>query len=425
MNIYFKVLIMMFLAGSGAAVSLLVLGREIACQLVLNANTYISMAAACAAGAAVVFISKAKISKLALPELNMIISFSAITGVFVSLATLFFIRYYKVFLGIEPGQHVMPAASIALLVIAYLPGAVLFFTSLTAAETIVIKEKTENRGLIVVVAAAAVVTGSLVYLLFLWRYYTNIDVLYAMGMLVLAATYVLFRDKTMEGRWTMLAVITAVILYIGFNIGGFKEKADRISSTAAYKGYEILAEKEYPTIKFVMAKKAGIIYVFENGLLTYNIPDAKYTEMAKLARGKNIIIINGGAAGLIAALGEGMNIISYEYDPYTSYIMEKLYGANVLPRSSVLFKSGGPAGDFKADTVFINPREAGPLPYTADRLEILKKKTMAPGALLVISAPMEDKKRLKDELEDIFGFSEESRGFITAENQAIKDKDEK
>jgi hypothetical protein len=327
-------------------------------------------------------------------------------------------------LGIQPEQPLPAPAEVILPLIVFVPGAALFYLGINAGTKLITAENAGKPGFIKGMAAAGAAAGGIIYLVFLWRYYTNIDVLYALGILVLAATYLLFRDKTLEGRWTMLAVITAVIIYLAFSIGGFKEKADRASSRAVYGAYYIVAEKEFPTVKFVMAKKGTELYVFENGTLTYIMPDEKYAEMAKLSRGKNIIIINGGAAGLVEKL-EKINktalIISYESDPYTSYILENLFKSSAGAGSKTVFKSGDITKDadlkknnFLAGTLFINPRFTGLKPYSKKNLENLKNCCVAAGGRLVISAAEGEKAGVEETVKEVFGNAGEEKGFITA-----------
>ena len=424
MNLFYKVLIMAFLGGAGAGISLLVLAREISCLAMFNLNLYISTAAAYAAGALVSSTFKRPFLKFRAPALNMIMGFSAIAGVFISMTALFFIRYYKPILGIQPEAELPALAQVILALVIFIPGSCLYYLGLNAGVKLVTNEKAGEPGFIKAVAAAGTALSGIIYLLLLWRYYTNIDVLYALGIMVLAATYLLFRDKTIEGRWTMLAVITAVIIYLAFNIGGFKEKADRASSRADFGAYYIVAEKEFPTVKFVMAKKGSELYVFENGSLTYMIPDAKYAEMAKFSHGGNIIIINGGAAGLVEALADNKeikSIVSYEADPYTSYILEELYKNGRKTASKAGFKSGDILKDqdlkakgFLADTIFINPRRTGPDACAKKNLEAIKNSFMAEGGWLVISADEAGKAGVEETVKQVFGAVTEEKGFILA-----------
>jgi hypothetical protein len=417
MNIYYKVLIMAFLDGVAAAIVLLVFGREMDSQAGLNLNAVISVFSAFLGGAAVALGLVKRIQRSGSTSQNMYVSASAIGTAFIALAGLFAVRMIKPALGLDVFTA-LPHAAIAGLPFAVLfPYATLSSVQLAAATVMAGKEK---RGFVLASAAAGAFAGAAVYLLFLWRYYTNIDVLYMAGIITLAATYIMFRDKTLEGRYTMLAVIIAAVIYLGFNVGGLKGRADRASSRAPYKGLTIVAEKEYPTVKFVMAKKEPVLYVFENGSLTYAIPDGKYGEMAKFAKGKKILIINGGAAGLIDALGAGYEVVSYEYDPYTAYIMEKLYGANVLPKSRVTFKSGLPSAGFTADTVFINPRRAGPPPYSIKNLEDIKRFCMNPGSGIVVMPAAEDMEKAKEDVKKVFNNASFENGFITAIKQGEK-----
>jgi hypothetical protein len=421
MNLYYKILMMAFLAGATGAVSGLVLAREMFCLGRADEATYAAIAVSVAGGAIISSFFKKLFGKSPASAMNMVISFSAIAGAFVSMAGLFFIRYFKVMIHTGPAH---PLALYLLAPIIYLPWSALFYLQANAGRSLASNEKSGNPGFVLLVFAAGIMSGAVIHFLFLWRYFTNIDILYMSGILVLAATYIFFRDKTMEGRYTMLAVIVSVTIYLAFSMTGLKEKADRASSRAVYeyaKGL-VVAEKEFPTEKFVM-EKLDELCVYENGALTYVIGDEKYVEMAKLARGKNLIIINGGAAGLVEALEKNKasySIISYEADPYASYILESLFKSGAGAKSRAVFKAGDIAKDedlvksgFRADTVFINARHTGRDPYSKANLQALKESFMAPGGKLVADDGGE-KARVEAAIKGVFGNSAVENGFITA-----------
>ncbi len=239
--------------------------------------------------------------------------------------------------------------------------------------------------------AAGVIMAAFFYSVFLEAKYQNIDVIYTLGILELAMVYLLFRGKTMEARFTMLAVIVAAIIYFGFNVGGFKEKVDTASKRASFSGFTIIADREYATIRFTMAKKDDAYYIFENGLVSYKIPDEKYAKLAYMYEGGKILVINGGLAGMVEELTKLKaikEIVSVETDPFTAFIMEKTFKPSEVKGVDVKYLSIGgfePAGkDFT--TVFLNYRELSSGSYDAKYFAKIKAM-LKTGGMLVISHP--------------------------------------
>jgi predicted membrane-bound spermidine synthase len=219
-------------------------------------------------------------------------------------------------------------------------------------------------------AFAGVVSGIAVYILWAVKNYTNMDVIYTMGMINIILSYLFFRDKTLQGRYLMLTVIACLIVYLGFNMAGTKQKIDSASARALYSGYTIISQNEYPTCNFVMAKKDDAYYVFESGSLAYEIPDASYKVLAAMARGPRILVINGGLTGMADALSEvpGIKeIVCVEADPYIGVVLEKVYRESVKKKVDIKFISAmghsliGEAvkGQGQFDTIIVNPRMAG------------------------------------------------------------------
>ncbi len=430
MNVFYKVIIMVFLMFFTAAVSTAVLCREMLCQANTGLNFYISALAAAVAAVLAGVLSRKYLKGKNKTYLNIAVSFTAIAAAFAAMGGLFFIRYFRAIFSIPAAATVPAWADLIMPLAAWIPFGALLAACLAACVKLSENENAKQPLFTGFIALLGAVSGLLIYRLFLWKYYSNLNVLYVSGMASLAAIYILFRDKTMEGRYTMLGVIGALIFYLAFNVGGFKDRADVASNRANYRGYEIIAEKEYPTVKFVMAKKDGEYFVFENGSLTYTMHDKKYAEMAKLAQGANILIINGGPAGLIGELAKTPSvkeIISVEADPYTSFILGKISGNSLKTGKKIYFRSGNAAEDMQGggqgmriETVFVNPRKASGGLYSKKFFLKLKENLLVPGGRVVVSAPADEADAVKKIMAEVFGNAGDAGGFIIAQSDALK-----
>src|ERR1035437_232157 len=331
MNIFYKIMILLFASGATAALAQMVLLREIANQVFLTADIIFFTAISWIAGAVMAFQALKKQAKGKSPEknLNFTAAIMPVINAFYITGAVILVRYFKPVLKLGPETPAPGWAAQVMCIAVFVPIAFMAFASIFTLMEALKKSKAPK---FMPVTAASVLAGIaaayVIYVFWAVKYYTNLDVVYTLGIFNLAIVYLFFRDKTMEGRWIMLTTIGALIIYIGFNIAGVKQKVDETSSRALYAGYTIIAQKEFPTVNFCMAKKGEEYRVFENGTTAYKIPDPQYPMIARLAKGPRVLVINGGVAGMANALSKNNTVkemVCVEADPYIAVVLEKAY----------------------------------------------------------------------------------------------------
>ena len=369
MNIFYKIVILLFVTGATSALAQTVLSRELMNQVFFTNNVIIFMAVSWLAGAVFAFqtVKKRAAGKNAERDLNYTAAITPVIGAFYITAAVFIIRYFKPALKLAPENAAPEWAAMLLCALVFLPIAFIVFSSVFSLMEALKKNKVPG---FIPASAAAVIAGAAaaaaLYALWAVKYYPDLDVAYTMGIFNLAVSYLFFRDKTMEGRWLMLTVIGALIVYLGFNMGGAKQKADESSSRALYAGYTVIAQKEFPTVNFCMAKKDDEYRIYENSTLAYRIPDPKNPMIARLAKGPRVLVINGGLAGMTDALSKNASVkemVCVEADPYVAVVLEKVYRNYIQAAQKIDYISA--SGTFsialslknsgKFNTIIINP----------------------------------------------------------------------
>lgn len=373
MNIFYKIIILLFAGGATAGLAQVVLSREILNQIFLTGNIMFFIALSWIAGAVMAFqaVKNKAAGKNPEKELNFTAAIMPVINAFYITIAVILIRYFKPILKLGPETVVPDWAAMILCGVIFIPAGFMVFSSVFSLMEALKKSRAPKFFLASIAAFMAGITAA-VFLYFLWavRYYTTLDVAYTMGIFNLAIAYLFFRDKTMEGRWLMLTIIAALIVYLGFNMAGFKQKVDEISSRAMYSGYTVIALKQFPTVNFCMAKKGDEYRIYENGTLAYKIPDPKYTMIAAMAKGPRVLVINGGLAGLIDALSKNAGVkemVCVEADPYIAVVLEKVYRNYIQTKNKIDYVSArdtrGIAGAIKDkgkfNTIIINPRLQG------------------------------------------------------------------
>ncbi len=427
MNIYYKVMLMLFLNGLAAGIGLIALAREFFCQSPLSVMNAALLAAVYSASGLAAGALSGNFTKKGASHLNTALSFSSVLLAFAYPLALFAVRYSRPFFSV-PAEAWLPLYAAAITAaVAFMPAGFLYFTALKSGESLAETGGHEKGGLIKFSGVIGAAAGLAIYAFFLWRRFTAMDIIYSMGIMCLAGIYVLFRDKTPEGRAAMLAVIISFIIYLGFNVGGLKETADRHSSKAVYGGHEIIVEKEFPTVKFVLAKKDGKYLVYENAFLTSVINDPVFGDAAKLAKPGTVLVINGGIAGMAAELLKNpaiTGITCVEEDRFSSHVLMKVFGEGLKGAKKVAFPETGlkrflASNRESYDTVFINYRPATAGLFSAATLKLISDRAAASGARIVINAGAEKEKAFKAALKS-FGNAAEASGLIVSEKQAAK-----
>jgi spermidine synthase len=409
---------MLFLNGAAAMLAQSVLFREILNQVYINELVLSSilavwlLAGAFAAG----FIHEKYLKKLDDKKLGLVFALAPAANAFVLVIVVFLIRYMKPALGMRPEMLTSIWDAIILSIIVFSPVSMLLAIGFTTASEIIKRQKAGgNVKFLYLFEAAGAVAAGFLYTLFISEHYGNLDVLYALGIINLAAVYMLFRDRTREARIIMLAVVAALIVFIGFSMAGLRQKADMAGSRVLYSGYTVIADREFPTVKLTIAKEGSTYLIFENGTLSYSIPDARYRETAGWAvlshpGNGSVLVINGGIAGMIGGLSRYNSvkeITSIESDPYTAAVLGKIFRDGIKTDKSVAYESGdviyylrngssgpGPHNNkarTKYDTVIINFRQPntiyGNRLFTKEFFETAKSH-MNPGGVLAFTLPL-------------------------------------
>jgi hypothetical protein len=396
MNYFYKVLIIIFLNGVTAALAQIVLGREISFQVVMDARVYSWMAAAWIFGAFLAgqFVYGRFIKKAADEKVELVFGMSPVINTFLIPAALYLIRFFKPALNLAPAASDPLWAQALLCLVVFIPVSALVITGVLAGVDVLIRTKAQGQiNQLYLFEGAGIFISTVFYFTFLKSHYDDIDIIYTLGLANLTLVYVLFRGKTIGARYTMLAVITAAIVYFGFNIAGVKEKAEVFSSRAAYGGYTIIADKEYPTVKFTMAKKDNVYFVFEDGKLSYMVDDPRYEKIAWMAEGPKVLVVNGGLAGMTTALAKlkGIrDITAVEKDRYTAFLLQNILKPEVPKGITVRDLSGDITQEHEFTTaapaynsVVVNFKAIERGAYNAAYFAKIRKMTLQGGTLVM------------------------------------------
>lgn len=332
MNIFYKITILLFAQGVTAALAQIILSKEITNQVLLTNDIIGFTILSWVFGAILAFQTIKTIAAGKVPEkkLNFIAAIVPVINAFYITGMVILVRYFKPILKLGPDVNAPDWTALAMLGIVFVPIAFMIFISIFSLVEALKKGKVQQFVFTAIAAVlAGIVAGIIFYTLWAVKYYINIDVVYTLGVFNLAIAYLFFRDKTMEGRWLMLIIIGTLIIYLGFNIAGIKQKVDEASSRALFTNFTIIAQKEYPTVNFCLVKKGEETRVYENGTLAYILGDKKYQIIASSAKGPRVLVINGGLAGMSEVLSNNKSvkeIVCVEADPYIAFVLSKMYG---------------------------------------------------------------------------------------------------
>jgi hypothetical protein len=418
---------MAFLNGATAALYTVVFNREISCQTGPYFSQLKWVAVSFFAGAliAVSVLRRTLLKNADEGKYNLTAALAPVANTFFIPVMIFLIRLVRPAISLSAGA-IEPAWMGPLLCLAaYTPAALLSTAGFM--PLVEFPKKTGSKQALYTLYAseiAGVIAAVAVFYLILINKFLSVDIIYVMGIINLAIIYFFFRSRELQGRFIMLATIAALIVYMVFNIAGIKEKTDIITSRAQFAGYTVIADKEYPTMKFTMAKKEGTYYIFENGGLIYSIPDPDYSKAALQAFGPRVLVINGGYAGIVDELS-GMKsvteITAVEEDPYTAFIMDKVFKPTVAGGKKVNYLSGTAALDPSIlssgrvfDSVIVSCVRPKPGKYGAKYIKNIRDNFLKPDGTLVVSIGRADQKEISGAVNSTFKSSSLSQGVITA-----------
>jgi len=350
-NIFYKVIILVFLNGITALAAQVIFFREILNQvhsneLVLAALLSVWMVSGAFAGG---FLYRKFFMKKDYSFLLLSMAFLPVINAFIMVAGIIVLRYLKSIFNIPVEILVGSWDSILMAAAIFAPAAIMLTLGFCVAGEILKREKAEKqvKFLYITEAAGAMVIGIL-YTLFLSSRTPGLELIYWLGIINMAAVYVLFREKTKQGRIITVVLIFSLILYIAPLISKGLGKVNSASLGAPFSKYTVLYDKEEAASRITIAKKDGVYYGFINGHISCSKPDRALNEKTALAlaSGKNnnsIMIINGGyTGGVETALGfrGAEKVTAVENNPYMGAALAKFFGADIKEQGKVKFVHG-------------------------------------------------------------------------------------
>ena len=320
MNLFFKITVLVFLNGLSAMICQIILFKEILSQIYANELILgIMFAFWFTAGA----FSGTFVYKKLLPELSKknlyFIAFLPVINSVLPLLMVLFIRYFKFILKIpvEVMVNIWDAAIISSIV--FIPVS-LFLTFNFSAIYNYLKNQNLNNyaGFLYIFEATGAITIGIIFTLFLSGETSNLITLYWIGIINIAAVYIIFREKDIQGKIIQVILSFILILYLVPLFTNFLEKIDKESEIVNYSKYDVLKNKELKTGKVIITGFNDIKSIFFNGNLHYVIDDLKYKEIIGWAilssnRNENVLLINAGYAGCLKELKKYKSIKSIDY----------------------------------------------------------------------------------------------------------------
>lgn len=336
MNLFFKITILIFLNGISAMICQIILFKEILSQVYANELILgIMFAFWFVAGA----FSGTFVYKKFMPETlekNLyFIAFLPVINSVIPLLMVLFIRYFKVFLKIpvEIMVNIWDATIISSVV--FVPVSLFLTFNFSAIYNYLKKQNLNNyTGFLYIFEAAGAITIGIIFTLFLSGETSSFIVLYWIGIINIAAVYIIFRDDNKQGRIVQLIISIILILYLIPLFTNLLEKIDKKSEIVNYSKYNVLKNKELKTGKIVITEFNNIKSIFFNGNLHYVIDDLKYKEITgwgilSSEKNENILLINGGYAGGLKELKKYKSIKNIDYienDNEEAKFIEKYFG---------------------------------------------------------------------------------------------------
>lgn len=361
MNDFYRVIILLFIAGFTSVTGQSVFLRELLSQASPNEAGLAYMIFFWAAGGVISarFLYEKLVLKLNTVKLMVLTAVLPVFGAFIILLSPVFLRFLA---GIFTERGVVESlicASPALLN-GMLTG--LLFTVLSLSLTLQKKESIARSA--AVVFALGGISGGIIFSVFAAGKLPGLMILYWLGIINIALTYVLFRVKGPDGKVITLSVVTAAIIYLMPLMGGIPERFDAYTSALAFRNSKVLHSAETSGEKTVITKKEQSYSLYVNGIKRYDYPDAGLAGFIKDSAPKgSVLLIEGGYAGGVNEIKKYPAAVSVSaVEPFSdsAYASAKFFGADISNTVNVRFIYGDAEAFFKSapdrkyDTILFN-----------------------------------------------------------------------
>ncbi|MCX7698750.1 MAG: hypothetical protein N2114_04725 [Candidatus Goldbacteria bacterium] len=303
MNIYYKIFILVFLNGFTSIITQIVLYKEILSQVYANEIVLCfalsSWLIAGAFGGMIIFPKY--LSNRSDNFLFIGLGFIPVISAIISLFSLLIIRNIKTFLNI-PVEQLMNIWDAMIITILFY-GIPAFFLTLTFcfAGEVLKRYGGDNRLLYILETAGAVISGVL-FTLFLNGKYTNLELLYWIGLINIIVVYILYREKADYAKKINITLVFILIVYLIPLPTDFLRKIDSESFNKPYHKYNIVSKKEGFDSKVVITEKENVYYIFSNGTIKYQYNNPEFAEflgwvMLTYEGYKNVLLVNNVYTG--------------------------------------------------------------------------------------------------------------------------------
>lgn len=453
MNIFFKLIILVFLNGISAMLSQIILFREILSQVYANElvlGFMLSFWLLAGAFAGTYFYEKF-IKNLSLKKIYYSIIFLPVITAAVVLLIILFIRSIKIITGIPPEVIINIWDTIFITAIVFFP--VNFILTLNFSliiEFLKRQDLSAHSALFYLFEALGAIFIGVIYTIFLSGNTTDFVLIYWLGIINIAVIYIIFHSDGETDKKIQLILTFVLIFYLLPLITNFIYKLDRKSADFNFSKHNIIFNKELKTTRVTITRTNNIYNVYSNGILHYSKPDEKNKEFAGWAilthpKNSKILLLNGGYTGMIEELlkyNSPEKIFYIENDNEEAKILKKFFEEDIKKEIERVNFYYGDAIYFlknniikeKFDTVVLNTGFQGTLLssryYTQEFFKILKNYLNDDG-VLIFSLPAGENyidrnmlyklssiyKTVKSVFENVFLIHGESLYFLCSKNK--------
>jgi len=332
MNLFYKIFILIFLNGFISIITQIVLYREILSQVYANELVLsFALSAWLIAGAVAGVVVFPKYFKN--KSTNFLFSgfgLFPILVILLAIVALIILRNIKTILNIPIEQIINIWDAIIITIFFYGPASFILTLSFSFAGEI-IKRINGDAKLLYITDTAGSIAAGVLFTLFIAGKYSNLELLYWLGIVCIVASYILYRDQT--GRKIVNSILVFVLLiYLIPLLTNYLKRIDENSFIRPYYKYNIVLKKEGQDSRAVIAEKNDEYFVFSNGSLKYQSKDPDYSEFfgwAMLSGKdiKNVLLVNGAYTGGIKEIKryKGIEkITALETDTDVAGLLEKI-----------------------------------------------------------------------------------------------------
>ncbi len=404
MNIFFKLIILVFLNGISAMLSQIILFREILSQvyaneLVLGIILFSWLLSGAFAGT---FFYEKFIKDSSLKKIFYSMIILPVLSIITVLLMILFTRVIKTAIGIPQEIILNIWDAMLITIIVFFP--INFLLTINFSFIIEFLRKYDLKkyfSLLYLFEALGAISAGVIYTFFLVGNIPNFILIYWIGIINIVVIYVIFHSESWKNIKLQMILTFILILYLLPLIINVNQKLDKKSLDFNFLKKTILFNKELKTSKITITKENNVYNVYSNGILHYSKPDERnkeFTGWAILTHDQNekILLINGGYTGMLEEIlnyKTTRKIFYIENDNEEAKVLKKFFEQDIKHKEKINFYYGDAVYylknnliNEKFDTMILNITLEGTLAstryYTKEFFEILKKYLKDEGILV-------------------------------------------